>query len=291
MVDIVKSGDLFVAIDDNGNQIASSKNKYYLKQKVSSLKPQPKKRESSFSINQRFTFVEQIVTMIASKQIVSVVITGEGGLGKTHTVISSLNQSNLTDITPYLADLDDNSVVDRTGKYVTIKGFSTAKGLYKTLYNNRDSIIVFDDCDSILKDLDALNLLKGALDSYDDRYISWNTNNTDDSLPSTFKFTGSVIFISNLTQDRINQALRTRSLCIDLSMTTEQKLDRMTYIISQPDFLPAIDFNAKKDALQLISTHRDIANEISLRTLINISKIRNSNNNNWQQLALYILEN
>ena len=33
-----------------------------------------------------------------------------------------------------------------------VKGYSTAKGLYRTLFENNGMVIIFDDCDSILKD-------------------------------------------------------------------------------------------------------------------------------------------
>ena len=50
--------------------------------------------------------------------------------------------------------------------------------MYRTLFENNKSIIVFDDCDAVLKDPVALNLLKGALDSYGKRIMSWNADTT-----------------------------------------------------------------------------------------------------------------
>ena len=59
--------------------------------------------------------------------------------------------------------------------FVHFKGRATAAGLFITLYENSDKIIVLDDCDSVFKDDDAVNILKGALDSYDTRKISYIT--------------------------------------------------------------------------------------------------------------------
>jgi hypothetical protein len=64
-------------------------------------------------------------------------------------------------------------VVNPKKVFTQIKGFSTAKNMFRTLYENNGSTIIFDDCDSILKDAIAINILKAALDSYDKRVITW----------------------------------------------------------------------------------------------------------------------
>ena len=159
----------------------------------------------------------------------------------------------------------------------------------RTLFENNKSIIVFDDCDSILKDPVALNLLKSALDSYGKRIISWNADMRDEDLPRSFEFTGRVIFISNLSQDSIDQAIRSRSMMIDLSMTPIQKIERMEAIAKSDEFLPEYDANIKADALNLIRELKDVAKEISLRTLISVTKIRASNPKDYKDLAEYML--
>ena len=169
-----------------------------------------------------------------------------------------------------------------------VKGYSTAKGLYRTLFENNNSIVVFDDCDAVLKDPIALNLLKGALDSYGKRIISWNADMRDDDLPRSFEFTGRVIFISNMDQDRIDQAIRSRSMMIDLSMTLDQKIERMKHIAASESFLPEYDLEIKADALDLITEIKDQCKEISLRTLIAVCKIRASNKD-YKDLATYML--
>jgi hypothetical protein len=147
---------------------------------------------------------------------------------------------------------------------------------------------VFDDCDAVLKDTVALNLLKGALDSYGKRVISWNADMKDEDLPRSFEFTGRVIFISNMTQDGIDQAIRSRSMMIDLTMTTDQKLDRMGFIAASPEFMPEYDAKIKADALNLIKEIKEDCKEISLRTLIAVCKIRASNTD-YKDLATYML--
>ena len=285
----------FVATDAAGNVLDSSKNRDYLKRKLqqigiketSAAQTVTNAAAAEFAINDRFEFTEQLVTMVATGQTASAIITGEGGLGKSYTVVKALKAAGLKDI----SDLLPGTVVAQRTAFRVVKGFSTAKGLYRMLFENKNSVIVLDDCDSVLKDPDALNLLKGALDSYDKRIISWNTNVTDDGLPRSFQFTGGVIFVSNMSTDKISQAIRSRSMNVDLSMTTDQKLERMETIMHANEFMPEVAMSLKIDAFATIKEYKSIAKEISLRTLINVTKIRASGNRNWDALAKYMMCN
>jgi hypothetical protein len=244
-------------------------------------------KSNRYDINTRFGFVEKLVNMVASGVQPSAVITGEGGLGKTFTVTKTLESAGYKDISD-LAEFQVGSIINTSRCFTMVKGYSTAKGLYRTLFENQKSIVVFDDCDAVLKDPVALNLLKGALDSYGKRIISWNADMRDDDLPRSFEFTGRVIFISNMDQDKIDQAIRSRSMMIDLSMTLDQKIDRMEFIAKEATFLPEYDNKVKTDALGLIREIKDECKEISLRTLIAVCKVRASNKE-WKDLASYML--
>ncbi len=293
-MDIRYENEQFVAYDRNV-VIARSKNRDYLKRKVqgmvATVAAAPVVRVAAavddFAINERFEFTEQIVKMVASGETASCVITGEGGLGKTYSVLKALRSAGLTDISEYVS----GDVVYTRRAFRVVKGFSTARGLYRILFENKNAILVFDDCDSILKDPDAVNLLKGALDSYDKRWITWNTNVNDDGIPRSFEFEGGVVFISNMPAEKISQAIRSRSMNVDLSMTTDQKLDRMEHIMVCAEFMPGVPLMHKRDAMDLIKRNVDSAREISLRTLINVTKIRHSGSWNWAGLAKYMLVN
>jgi hypothetical protein len=244
-------------------------------------------KSNRYDINTRFGFVEKLVNMVATGVQPSAVITGEGGLGKTYTVTKTLEANGYKDISD-LAEFQVGSIINTRKCFTTVKGYSTAKGLYRTLFENNKSIIVFDDCDAVLKDPVALNLLKGALDSYGKRIISWNADMKDDDLPRSFEFTGRVIFISNMDQEKIDQAIRSRSMMIDLSMSLDQKIDRMEFIAKSDEFLPEYDAKIKSDSLSLIREIKDDCKEISLRTLIAVCKIRASNKE-YKDLATYML--
>ena len=120
-------------------------------------------QESRFSINERFGFVSDMVTMLCAGAQPSVVIIGPGGLGKSYTVSKTLNANGFKDVSVLDGEFEVGARVSGK-KYIVVKGYSTPKGLYRLLYENREGVIVFDDCDSVLKDPVSLNLLKGALD-------------------------------------------------------------------------------------------------------------------------------
>lgn len=273
-----------------GRCIVRSTSEYYVKRKVeemSRVQASTPVVVSEFGINKRFGFLEQMVSMVADGSTPSCVITGEGGLGKSYTVLKSLDKAGLKNITD-LTVLDVDTRILKGKSYRIVKGFSTAKGLYRTLFESNGMIVVFDDCDSILKDDVARNLLKGALDSFSKRYISWMADMRDDDLPKSFEFTGRVIFVSNMPMDKIDQAIRTRCMCVDLAMTEDQKLERMEVIAKSDEFLPEVSDRAKADALVFLKAQVGKIPNLSLRSLIQVSKIA-SKGGQWQDLAKYVL--
>lgn len=278
-------GEKFAAIV-NGKTVKRS-NRRALERMLKVATPAKSPAESKFSINQRFGFVQDMVTMLANGDQASVVVTGPGGLGKSHTVSAALNKAGFQD----LSVLDELEIGDNVPKnsFRVVKGYSTAKGLYRTLYENRNSVVVFDDCDSVLKDPISLNLLKAALDSYSRRIISWRADIRDEDLPNVFEFKGRVVFISNLPSSSMDQAIISRSLAVDLSMTTLQKVERMRFLLNEKDFMPEYEKAHKQDAMDLIAELADSVKEMSLRTLIQVTKIRKGSGKNWRDLAEYAI--
>lgn len=237
-----------------------------------------------FSVADRFSFVEALSAMVATGKAPSAIITGEGGIGKTFTVTKTLCDLGLVSSNDPEAENTAPSKV-----FTMVKGYSTPMALYRTLYENSDRIVVFDDCDSIMKDPTAINLLKAALDSYSKRIVSWNSEQRGNDLPSSFQFHGGVIFISNHTLGTLDQAIRTRALCVDLSMTADQKLERMEQIVASGDFLSDAPDEHKADALAAIKENLALVRNLSLRTLVQVTKVRSTDRRDWKRLALYVM--
>jgi hypothetical protein len=149
--------------------------------------------------------------------------------------------------------------------------------------------LVFDDCDGVLKDATALMMFKGALDSYDERWVSWYAESLGDTdLPKTFKFTGRIIFISNMSMNKIDDAVKTRAFKIDVSMTAAQRIERMEAVLE--GVMPHIDMPIKVDALNLVKELMNVAREVNFRALQRVITIRSSKTEeSWKNLAKFSL--
>lgn len=210
-----------------------------------------------------FEDLKKYVDMVIANEQPSLVITGSPGVGKTFLVTKELESKGL------VKDKD----------WVHIKGRSTAAGLYIALYENKDKILLIDDCDSVFKNDDAVSILKSALDSYDVREISWLVGkplvspSTGQKLPTKFIFNGGAIFISNLPQKKIDYAVKSRSFVLEVALTPEDMLKRMENEL--PNVYPHIPLPIRKMALKLIeSSYKTTENlELSMRSLIKAIKI------------------
>lgn len=209
-----------------------------------------------------FQNIERLTKMVGRGIQPSLVITGGAGTGKTHLVKSTLEGMGLTESTDF----------------VHFKGRATAAGLFVTLYENSDKIIVLDDCDSVFKDDDAVNILKGALDSYDTRKISYiSTKSLKDEygseVPRHFEFSGRIIFISNISQSKLDEAIRSRSFVADVELTTEQMFTRMSQLANKME--SRIPQAAKDQALELMKElDKEFEGvEVNLRSFIKAARI------------------
>ena len=209
-----------------------------------------------------FGNLERLTKMVGRGIQPSLVITGMAGVGKTHLVKETLKQMGLRE----------------SYDFEHFKGKATAAGLYMTLYANSDKIVVLDDCDSVFKDDDAVNILKAALDSYDTRQISYiSTRPLKDEfgepIPTRFEFTGKIIFISNINQSKLDEAIRSRSFVADISMNTEQMFLRMEQLMQTIE--SKIPMPAKQQALSIMKAlHAKYDGvDINLRSFIKAARI------------------
>jgi hypothetical protein len=150
-------------------------------------------------------------------------------------------------------------------------------------------MVIFDDCDSVLQSDDCIMLLKAALDSYEDRYVSWRSEAAfgESDLPQSFKFEGSIIFISNLPMHKVDEAVRTRCFKVDVSMTTAQRIERMRGVL--PDLMPEIDMSMKEEAMKVLEDNQNLTDDINFRSLMNTITIRIQDKPNWSNLAKFAL--
>ena len=243
-------------------------------------------------LGQRFEILEDMTRAVKKGDVRAMIVTGPPGVGKSFGVERVLSKHDV------FADVADDK---KLKKYEVVKGAMSAIGLYKKLYefSDKKSILVFDDCDSVLMDDLSLNILKAALDSGKKRMIHWNTDSRSikqEGIPNSFEFKGGAIFISNIKFDHVKskklrdhlEALESRCHYLDLTIdTTREKLLRIEQVVTQHGMLDdyELDDMAKHDVVEFIKTNAARMRELSLRMVLKVADIRKSMPNNWQAVV------
>jgi len=241
-------------------------------------------------LDERFKILTEMTKAVKQGHVTAMIVSGPPGVGKSYGVEAVLQKEGLFD-----------AIAERKPKYEIIKGAMSAIGLYSKLfeYSNKDNVIVFDDCDSVLLDEISLNVLKGALDSSERRFISWNTDSRllrSEGVPNRFEFKGAAIFITNIKfehvrskklRDHLN-ALESRCHYIDLQMdTTREKLLRIRQVINENEMLARYEFDSvvKQELIDFVDANRDRLRELSLRMVLKLADLKRSFPLTWQMMA------
>jgi len=243
-------------------------------------------------LGQRFDILEDMTRAVKKGDVRAMIVTGPPGVGKSFGVEKVLSKHDV-----FATVADDKKLK----KYEIVKGAMSAIGLYSKLYEFSDakSILVFDDCDSILMEDLSLNILKAALDSSKKRTISWNTDSRllrSEGVPNQFEFKGGAIFISNIKFDHVKskklkdhlEALESRCHYLDLTIDTErEKLLRIKQVVRDSGMLDDYELSdeAKQEVVDFINTNAKRMRELSLRMVLKVADIRVSMPDNWQAVV------
>jgi predicted AAA+ superfamily ATPase len=241
-------------------------------------------------IAERFEILDDMTKAVLNGDIRAMIVAGPPGVGKSYGIESQLEKANLFD-----------QISGRRVKSEMIKGTASALGMYKALYKYSDdnSVIVFDDCDSILLDDVCLNLLKGALDSGKKRRISWLADShslRNEGIPDQFDFKGGVIFITNLKFDQMKSqktrdhldAIQSRCHYLDLTLDTmRDKILRIKQIARTGMLFEDYDFDQiqQDEIIDFMTENQNKLREVSLRMAIKIAQLRKSFPLKWAALA------
>ena len=221
----------------------------------------------------------------------SMIVTGPPGVGKSFGVTTQMEKATLFD-----------KVAGKRLRFEIVKGTMSAIGLFALLYkfSDRKNVLVFDDCD-IWEDQDAVNILKGALDSGKTRRISYNKDSRllrEEGVPNQFDFNGSIIFITNKTFDNKRaskiqphlDALQSRSHFLDLTINTERdKMLRIRQVHrdADPGLFNDYDFSKEEEemVMNFMWDNHNKLREISLRMTLKIADLVKISPDNWKALA------
>jgi hypothetical protein len=242
-------------------------------------------------MRERFQMLEDMTRACKKGDVRAMIVSGPPGVGKSFGVEKVLGKHDL------LADIAGDS---KLRKYEVVKGAMSAIGLYCKLFQfaDKDNVIVFDDCDSVLLDDLSLNILKAALDSKKSRRIHWNTDSfklKNEGVPDSFEFKGSAIFITNIKFDNVKskklrdhlEALESRCHYIDLTIDSER--DKMLRIkqITKDGMLDAYDLaeGMPEEILEFIETNKKRLRELSLRTVLKVADLAKAFPDKWEAMA------
>lgn len=217
--------------------------------RVSDLEPP---READ--INTRFDYYGELATLVLTHELTSLLVSGEGGIGKSHLLEQIIGMNDLHE------DVD----------FCYIKGHCTPLAMYNTLEEWKDKTVIFDDCDSVLKDPISNNILKAVLDTHGRRTVKWLSSRGGER---RFDFSGSVVFLSNLNMDKLDEALVSRTITIDLAMTTKEKIERMRYILPTLDAAEKLNGEEREFVIDTIDKYKNTISNLNLRTLIKGLKV------------------
>ena len=238
-------------------------------------------------LRERFDVLDVMAKSACKGNTRAMIVSGPPGLGKSFTVEKAVEQ------------------YDNTGKKAVIcKGFIRPSGLFKTLYEYRHpgNVIVFDDCDAVFQDADALNLLKVACDTTEKRRIMWGseTRMTDaegSPLPWSFEFEGSVIFITNFDFDygiesgsklaEHFKALVSRAHYIDTGMkSVRDYLVRIKQVVDAGMLRDrGLTKTQEQEIVDYIYEHAPKLRELTLRVVIKLASLYITERSQWRDIA------
>jgi len=239
---------------------------------------------------ERFDILTEMTRAVKSGDVRAMIVSGPPGVGKSYGVEAVLEKDGLFD-----------KLAERKPKYEVVKGAMSAIGLYAKLYEyaEKGSVVVFDDCDSVLLDDLSLNILKGALDSSQRRFISWNTDSRllrSEGIPDRFEFKGAAIFITNIKFEHVRSkklrdhldALESRCHYIDLQMdTNREKILRIKQVVRDAGMLDRYEFEpvVKDELIEFVENNADKLRELSLRMVLKLADLRKSFPTSWVAMA------
>lgn len=238
----------------------------------------------------RFAVLDEMSAACIAGNIRAMIVTGPAGIGKSHGVTTQMEKASMFD-----------KITGKRPRFEIVKGAISGIGLFATLYKYSDAknVLVFDDCD-VWEDQDAINVLKGALDSGKTRRISWNKDSRllrDEGVPNQFNFNGSIIFITNKTFDNKKaskiqphlDALQSRCHFLDLTVDSERdKMLRIKQVHRDADggLFADYDFTQEQtdEIMSFIWDNHTKLREVSLRMCLKIADLVKISAN-WRELA------
>ena len=233
-------------------------------------------------IEKKYSNLERFIKQMTEGNVRSLIVNGPAGVGKTYSAASFVQKYS-------------------KNKHKTFKGHMTNLSLYCELYRLKlpGQILVLDDIDSIMSNIQGLNILKAAMDTSKQRTINWESSTAILSklnVPKSFDFSGGVVLISNtgfgIGKDKHVEhlnALKDRSFCINLGDKAEETIFKyICYVTLEKNILDEFNLTdgKKLEILNFIEKYMYSMHHLSIRSLVKCAELMNIDSDNWEDLAI-----
>jgi len=242
-------------------------------------------------LEETFDILAEMTKSVAGGVVKGLVVSGPAGIGKSHTVETVLQE-------------ELNVMATMRGiksMYECIHGAMSASVLYEKQWTFKDpcQVLVFDDCDGILYDEDALNILKAALDSRSTRRISWGTNSyvlDRKDIPNSFEYRGSIVFITNIDFTQVRsprianhlEAIVSRCHYMSLGINSlREKMIHIKSVVEKNDLFGLHGFSngESEEVMGYVIENASRLREVSLRSCLKVADLRKAMPDRWKKFA------
>lgn len=237
-------------------------------------------------IRRRFEVMDILCSGVQECSINSLIISGAPGIGKTYTFEKELTLAHEE---------------GRIGNFEHVKGKVTPLYLFKLLYENKNEgdVILLDDCDAVFDDETSLNILKAALDTSNERWLTYGSSTRwleDNGIENTFKYEGTIVFITNYNFDKMIasnnkfaphfSALISRTTYLDLAIHSRlEVMVRIQQIATGGSLMKTMGVNetTSKEMVEWCWENYQNMRELSIRSLIKMA--RYAHVGDWKMLC------
>lgn len=232
----------------------------------------------------KFEDLAMLTHGVVQGHIRALVVEGDAGIGKTFGIKQIF---------------DKYSAVDKSGvdRFEIVKGTISSLFIYMTFYKYRQKgmVTVFDDCQIKANDTDAMNILKHALDTGDERNINWYKASSvlaKENVPTKYAFDGGVIYVTNSSlmsgkkSDEHMAAIVSRCHYVNMRLTDIEKVVWIKHIVNPMLAKYYLEEHEIRQILDFVITNLPILRELSLRTVTKIADLFVAYPDRWSRMAM-----
>jgi hypothetical protein len=243
----------------------------------------------------------------SSSKDYALIVSGDPGLGKTVSVTKVFNQLvgkeseprqffDIEETNEYVFESSEDQDEIQNLEWINAPVKITPLQLYIYLYRENGKILLFDDADCLIEDSSNFDILKKVLDSKKSRSVGYGSKpiilkkasigNKDVIIPNSFEFTGRIVIVTNRPFKKIDSAIKSRSLVVEVDLSATQCLKRVKRLLPYLcEDEPRATIEVKQEVLDYLLSISDLFKKIDLRTTEQSIREYFRSPSNWKSLV------